>query len=129
VHQGVLAALNYACSISNRVTAVYVEINPGDAERIRAEWAKWGRGVPLEVVPSPYRSVVGPILEYLERVDAESEDGQPATILLPEFVPAKWWQHLLHNQTAWLLKLALLYRRRRLGKVRAIIDVPLYLKK
>jgi hypothetical protein len=43
-------------------------------------------------------------------------------------VPARWWQHLLHNQTAWLLKLALLYRRRQ-GKVRAIIDIPLHLQR
>jgi len=80
------------------------------------------------VVPSPYRSVVGPLLQLLDRVDSESDDGQLATILLPEFVPAHWWQNLLHNQTAWLLKLALLYRRRRFGRVRAIIDFPLYLR-
>ncbi len=128
VHRGVVEALRYARSISDRVTAVYVEINPGDADRIRQQWARWGQGVPLVVVPSPYRSIVGPLLEYLDRLDAESGDGQLASILLPEFVPARWWQHLLHNQTAWLLKLALLYRRRRLGKVRAIIDIPWYLR-
>ncbi|MEP0761120.1 MAG: amino acid permease, partial [Chloroflexota bacterium] len=128
VHRGVVEALRYARSISDRVTAVYVEINPGDADRIRQQWEKWGQGVPLVVVPSPYRSIVGPLLEYLDRLDAESGDGQLASILLPEFVPARWWQHLLHNQTAWLLKLALLYRRRRFGKVRAIIDIPWYLR-
>jgi hypothetical protein len=124
----VLAALTYARSISDRVTAVYVEINPGDADRIRDQWAQWGQGVPLIVVPSPYRSVVGPFLDYLDQADRESDDGQLATVMLPEFVPARWWQHLLHNQTAWMLKLALLYRRRRSGKVRAIIDIPLYLR-
>jgi amino acid transporter len=129
VHRGVIDALRYACSISDRVTAVYVEINPGDAERVRREWERWSQGVPLVVVQSPYRSIVRPLLEYLDRTDREHNDGQLATILLPEFVPARWWQHLLHNQTAWLLKLALLYRRRRTGKVRAIIDVPMYLKK
>ncbi len=128
VHRGVVEALRYARSISDRVTAVYVEVNPGDADRVRQQWEKWGQGVPLVVVPSPYRSIVGPLLEYLEQLDAESGDGQLASILLPEFVPARWWQHLLHNQTAWLLKLALLYRRRRFGKVRAIIDIPWYLR-
>ena len=98
------------------------------ADRVRQQWERWWQGVPLVVVPSPYRSIVGPLLEYLEQLDAESGDGQLASILLPEFVPAKWWQHLLHNQTAWLLKLALLYRRRRFGKVRAIIDIPWYLR-
>jgi hypothetical protein len=129
VHWGVIDALRYACSISDRVTAVYVEINSGDAERVRREWERWSQGVPLVVVRSPYRSIVRPLLEYLDQTDREHNDGQLATILLPEFVPARWWQHLLHNQTAWLLKLALLYRRRRFGKVRAIIDVPMYLKK
>jgi hypothetical protein len=129
VHRGVIGALRYARSISDRVTAVYVEVNPGDAERVRREWEVWGQGVPLVVVPSPYRSIVGPLLEFLEQTDREHNDGQLATVLLPEFVPVRWWQHLLHNQTAWLLKLALLYRRRRTGRVRAIIDVPMYLKK
>jgi hypothetical protein len=129
VHRGVVEALRYARSISDRVTAVYVEINPGDGERVRERWAEWGQGVPLVVVSSPYRSIVGPILEYLEQVDQESDDGQLASIVLPEFVPVRWWQHLLHNQTAWLLKLALLYGRRRQGKVRAIIDIPMYLRR
>ncbi len=129
VHQGVVEALRYALSISNHVTAVYVEINPGAAEPVRQAWAKWGQGVPLVVLPSPYRSVVGPILEYLDQTDREYNDGQLSTIILPEFVPAKWWHNLLHNQTAWLLKIALLYRRRRMGKVRAIIDIPLFLRK
>jgi hypothetical protein len=128
VHRGTLEALRYARSISDRVTAVYIEISPGDGDRIRQKWVEWGQGVPLVIVPSPYRSVVGPLLAYLDKTDSEADDGQLASVLLPEFVPAKWWQHLLHNQTAWLLKLALLYRRRRHGKVRAIIDLPLYLK-
>jgi amino acid transporter len=129
LHRGVVEALLYARSISDQVTAVYVEITPGDADRIRAQWDRWGQGVPLVVIPSPYRSVVGPLLEFLDRFDQEHDDGQLASVLLPEFVPARWWQHLLHNQTAWLIKLALLYRRRRYGTVRAIIDIPLHLRK
>jgi amino acid transporter len=129
LHRGTLEALRYARSISDRVTAVYVEANPGSADKLRQDWQRWGLEVPLVVVPSPYRSIVGPFLAYLDQSDREHNDGQLATVLLPEFVPARWWQHLLHNQTAWLLKFALLYRRQRLGKVRAIIDVPHYLRK
>lgn len=129
LHRGVIEALHYARSISDQVIAVYVEITPGAADRIREQWDRWGQGVPLVVVPSPYRSVVGPFLEFLDRFDQEHDDGQLASVLLPEFVPARWWQHLLHNQTAWLIKLALLYRRRRYGAVRAIIDIPLHLRK
>lgn len=128
VHRGVVDALRYALSISDRVTAVYVEVEPGSAERIREQWGRWGLGVPLEIVPSPYRSVAGPFLDFLDRHDHEHNDGTLATVILPEFVPSKWWEFLLHNQTAWLIRLALLYRRRRQGKRRAIIDVPMYLK-
>ena len=89
----------------------------------------WTPEVPLVILPSPYRSLVGPLLDFLDRTDAEHKDGQLATVVLPEFVPAKWWHSLLHNQTAWLLKAALLYRRRRLGFNRAIIDIPYHLQR
>lgn len=128
VHRGVVEALRYAEALTDHVTAVYVETQPGDGERVQKEWERWTGKVPLVVVPSPYRSVIGPLLEFLERTDREHNDGQAATVILPEFVPAKWWQVLLHNQTAWMLKLALLYRRRRGGAARAVIDIPYYLK-
>lgn len=73
--------------------------------------------------------LVSPLLDYLDQTDQEHNDGQLATVIIPEFVPAKWWQGLLHNPTAWMLKAALLYRRRRLGYQRAIIDIPFHLKK
>jgi amino acid transporter len=129
VHRGVIEALRYARSISDQVTAVYVETDPGKAEVVRAAWETWGQDVPLVVVPSPYRSLVGPFLDYLDETDREHNDGQLATVLLPEFVPARWWHHLLHNQSAVLLRLAMLYGRRRLGYTRAIIDVPFHLRR
>jgi amino acid transporter len=128
VHRGVIEALRYSESISQEIKAVYVETDGGAAERVRREWQHWGLGAPLVVVPSPYRSIIGPLLEFIDAEDAQHNDGQLATIVLPEFVPARWWQVLLHNQTAFLLKMALLYRRRRFGHVRAIIDIPYYLK-
>jgi amino acid transporter len=129
VHRGMVDAVEYALSISNRVTAVYVELEPGDGNQIRERWKRWWPDVPLVVVPSPYRSVIGPLLEFLDRDDLEHNDGQQATVVLPEFVPARWWQALLHNQTAWMLKAALLYHRRYSGFQRAIIDIPYHLKK
>jgi hypothetical protein len=128
VHRGVIEALRYARSISDSVTAVYIETNPGETEKVRQAWETWGQEVLLVVVASPYRSVIGPFLDYLDRIDRERNDGQFATVLLPEFVPARWWHHLLHNQTATLLRLAMLYRRRRLGYTRAIIDIPFQLR-
>jgi hypothetical protein len=128
VHRGVIEALRYAESISSDIKAVYVEADGGAAERVRKDWERWGFEAELEIVPSPYRSIIGPILDFIDAEDARHNDGQLATIVLPEFVPARWWQALLHNQTAFLLKLALLYRKRRFGHVRAIVDIPFYLR-
>ena len=83
----------------------------------------------MVVVPSPYRSFLGPLLDFLDDTDRAHNDGQLATVILPEIVPAKWWQGLLHNQTAWMLKAALLFRRRRLGFQRVIIDIPFHLER
>ena len=127
VHRGIVDAIDYARSISGDVTAVYIELEPGSGERIREKWEAWWPHVPLVVLPSPYRSIVGPLLDYLDRTDEEHSDGQLATVVLPEFVPARWWHGLLHNQTAWLIKAALLYRRRHHGYQRAIVDVPFHL--
>jgi amino acid transporter len=129
VHRGVVDAIAYARSISEDVTAVYVELEPGSGERIREEWQSWWPDVPLVVLPSPYRSIIGPLLDFLDKTDRQHNDGQLATVVLPEFVPAKWWHSLLHNQTAWLLKAALLYNRRQLGYQRTIIDVAYHLRR
>ncbi|HMK07886.1 MAG TPA: APC family permease [Anaerolineales bacterium] len=128
VHRGVIEALRYAESISNDIQAVYVASDEAATDKVRQDWKHWGFAAPLVVVPSPYRSIIGPLLDFIDAEDARHNDGQLATIVLPEFVPARWWQALLHNQTAFLLKLALLYRKRRLGHVRAIIDIPYYLR-
>lgn len=128
VHRGVLNALEFACSISDDVTALYVELDPAATVHVREQWAVWGQGVPLVVVPSPYRSVVGPILDYLEQTDQAHADGQQAVLVLPEFVPRYWWENLLHNQTAWLIRLALIYQRRRYASGRVIVDVPFHLR-
>ncbi|MBN1978652.1 MAG: APC family permease, partial [Anaerolineae bacterium] len=111
VHRGINVAVSYARSIAKDVTAVYVELEPGTGQLVREKWERWWPEVPLVIQPSPYRSLVGPLLDFLDQTDAEHDDGQLATVVLPEFVPAKWWHSLLHNQTAWLLKAALLYRR------------------
>jgi hypothetical protein len=129
LHRGTIDAVAFARSLSNLVRGVYVELEPGAGEQVRAEWKRWWPEIPLDIVPSPYRSIIGPFLDYLDQMDMNINDGQLAAVLLPEFVPAKWWQGLLHNQTAWLLKAALLYRRREVGgHHRAIIDIPYHLK-
>ncbi|MBU2609867.1 MAG: APC family permease [Chloroflexi bacterium] len=128
VHRGIVDAINFARSISDNVTAVYVELEPGAGERVREKLAEWWPDLPLAIVPSQYRSVIAPLLDFLDETDRLHNDGQLAALVLPEFIPAKWWQSLLHNQTAWLIKAALLYRRRFSAFPRVIIDIPYHLR-
>ena len=128
VHRGMVNAVTFAQSISPNITAVFVEMEPGSGSRMDEEWKEWWPDIPLAIVPSPYRSLIGPLLEYLDRTDAEHNDGQLAVVVLPEFVTTSWWQNLLHNQTALLLKTTLLYGRRKSGLERVVIDVPYHLR-
>jgi amino acid transporter len=109
VHRAVLQALHYAHTLSDDVRALYVSTDPHSLELVRRDWDQWGEGVQLVVLESPYRSVLEPILDYVNDLEATQPDAY-VTIVLPEFVPARWWQHLLHNQRALLLKGALLFR-------------------
>lgn len=128
VHQGIVEAMNFAQSLSSNITAVFIELDPGTAEEIKKEWQEWWPDVPLEIVASPYRSIVFPLLEYLDKTDIDHNDGQQAVLLLPEFIPARWWQSFLHNQSAWLIRLALLYRKRKKGYQRVVIEIPFHLR-
>ncbi|HKX04835.1 MAG TPA: APC family permease [Methylomirabilota bacterium] len=121
LHMGVVKALRYAQSLSPSPKAVYVELDPSVTARLEERWSKGGCGVPLVVLASPYRSMLRPLLDYIGRI-RERDTNSVVTIVIPEFVPRQWWQHLLHNQTALLVKGALLFRR---GVV--VVDVPFHL--
>jgi hypothetical protein len=122
--------VDFARGLAEDIKGVYVELDPAHAADVSEKWRRWWPDIPLVIVPSPYRSIIQPILEYLDQEDARVNDGQLATVVLPEFIPAKWWQGLLHNQTAMLLKAALVYDRQNLGgQARVVIDVPYHLKK
>ena len=111
VHRGVIAALEYAKAIApERVTAVYVDIDETATQKLREKWTQWGAGINLVVLASPYRSLTRPLLRYINRLRQQTEGGM-VTVILPEFVPAKWWQHLLHNQSSLLLKGSLLFKK------------------
>ena len=122
VHRGVLRALRYARALSENARGVYVEITPEQTRRVEERWGRFAGGMPLVVLRSPYRSVAGPLLEYLDLLQRQASDHL-VTIVLPEFVPARWWQHLLHNQTALLIKGALLFRK---GVI--VTNVPYHLE-
>jgi len=109
VHRAVVQALEYARTLSDDVRAVYVDVDPHATQEIRELWTQWGKGIRLEILASPFRSVMEPLLEYIEITNDERPDDF-VTVLLPEFVPARWWHHLLHNQRALLIKGALLFK-------------------
>ena len=109
IQRAVVEALDYAKSLSAEVRAVYVNIDPTATEQLKEQWTQWGDGASLVVLESPFRSLMEPLLEYIERVDGEHPDDY-VTIVLPEFVPARWWHHLFHNQRALLIKGALLFK-------------------
>jgi amino acid transporter len=121
LHRGVVRALRFAETFARAPRALYVEIDPARTARLRERWATLGLTVPLVVLPSPYRSVLGPLLDYVDALQ-QQDPAQMVTIVIPEFVPRRWWQHLLHNQTALALKGALLFRRNIV-----VVDVPFHL--
>ncbi|HEY7286260.1 MAG TPA: APC family permease [Vicinamibacterales bacterium] len=123
VQRAVVEALRYAETLSDDVRAVFVDVDAAATEEVRRGWETWGGRVQLVVLESPYRSVMEPLLEYIEQVESERADDY-VTVILPEFVPAQWWQHLLHNQRALLIKGALLFRPNTV-----VTSVPFHLAK
>jgi amino acid transporter len=109
IQRAVVKALRYARTLSSDVRAVFVEIDPVATSALRQQWAEWGQGTELVVLESPYRSLMEPLLEYIEQVQKADPNGY-VTVILPEFVPHRLWQHLLHNQHALLIKGALLFK-------------------
>jgi hypothetical protein len=102
-------ALVYATTISDEVVAVFVEVDKTKTADIEAKWEEWDIGVPLVVLPSPYRSVLKPLVEYVENLRMVSQ-GELVTVVVPEIVPRRWWEHLLHNKTALYVRTAFLFR-------------------
>jgi hypothetical protein len=124
IHRGVLQALEYAKAIARggHVTALYINLDEAATQKLRFKWSGFVEGVELVVIASPYRSLVGPLVRHIDR-RLKLHPHQLVTVVLPEFVPARWWHHLLHNQTSLMLKGALLFKRNVI-----VISVPYHLK-
>ncbi|PYS82654.1 MAG: amino acid permease [Acidobacteria bacterium] len=124
IHRGVISALQYAKSISTDggVKAVYVDLDEDATNKLQQKWERWGSGVELVVLQSPYRSLTRPLLRYIDQLRREGSDDF-VTVVLPEFVPARWWQQLLHNQSSLLLKGSLLFK-----KCVVVVSVPYHLE-
>lgn len=122
IHRGVIHALEYAKSIApGEVMAVYVDFDKEETSKLRQKWEHWGSGIKLIILQSPYRSLTRPLLRYINKV-ARQSDADMVTIVLPEFVPARWWHQLLHNQSSLQLKASLLFRK---GVI--VTNVPFHL--
>jgi amino acid transporter len=119
VHRGTLAALYYAHALSDDITAVHVSIDPDETGKIQSKWEMWGDGVRLVVLESPYRLLLEPLLKYIVSIVDKRQPDEIITIIVPQFVPHRWYHNFLHMQTAFWLRLALLFKR---GIV--ITDVP-----
>jgi amino acid transporter len=102
-------ALVYATTISEDVRAICVNVDETACLELREEWDKWDIGVDLVIVPSPYRSILRPIVEYVAALEKAGETDL-VTVVVPEIVPRKWWEHLLHNKTALFIRTAFLFQ-------------------
>ena len=123
VNQAVIRAVDYARSRAGEVQAVMVDVDTESTARNQIQWAQWGCGVQLTVLPCPYRSVLSSFLDYVEEL-LKKEPDTWVTVVIPEILPAHWWHSILHNQRALLLKASLLFKDRVI-----LIDVPFHLKR
>ena len=105
----VAGALVYATTISEDVRAAYVEVDPETSQQLESKWAEWDIGVDLTILQSPYRSVIRPLVDYIKHLTSDGESDL-VTIIVPEIVPHKWWEHLLHNKTALYIRTAFLFK-------------------
>jgi amino acid transporter len=123
VNRAVIRAVDYARSRSGDIRAVLVDVDSEQTARIEMQWAQWGCGFQLVVLPSPYRSVLNSLLDYIEDLLQKDPDCW-VTVVIPEILPARWWQTILHNQRALMLKAALLFKERVI-----LTDVPFHLER
>jgi hypothetical protein len=133
VHRGVLQALDYARQIAppDQIEALHINVDPRPpaiyrrvlkrtkneeamlqlvtpaAEKMVQEWRTHVPDIPLKIIDSEHRSLIEPIEDYIDEL-IEREQLDQLTVIVPEFYPKRWWHHLLHNQSAWVLRLALM---------------------
>jgi amino acid transporter len=119
VHKGTLKALQYARALTHNITAVYVAFDDDQTKRIQERWEKWAPNLPLVVIDSPYRELMHPLVTYIEEAAARLPEDEIINVVVPEFIPSRWWQNFLHMQNATWLRWALRYVPRVV-----VVDVP-----
>jgi hypothetical protein len=109
-NKGTVKAITYARSISKDVRALYVALDSQRTTKLQDIWKEWSLEIPLVILDSHYRSIVQPLVEYIDQLQTENSN-QLITVVLPEFVPAHWWNQILHNQTALMIRGTLLFKK------------------
>ncbi|HEY9756956.1 MAG TPA: APC family permease [Oculatellaceae cyanobacterium] len=109
IHAGTINSVRYARSISQECRALFVEIEPNSGDKFRENWKIVFPDVQLTILPSPYRSLLQPVLNYVDELKLQEPDRK-ITVVIGEFTSEKWWHSFLHGNTGLMLKLALLSR-------------------
>ncbi|MDR0942439.1 MAG: APC family permease [Holosporales bacterium] len=128
IHKGTLAALRFAASLSDDVRAAAVNVNQNEINRLKLTWRAMNFSIPLVILKSPYRSVVSPLLDFLYEQDDRNPEKGKTIVVMPSFVPGKFWQNILHNQTATIFKTTLMYKRQKSEQTRVIVEIPYRMK-
>lgn len=121
LNRGTVEALDYARTIADEIVAVHVDIGSTNREKLQEKWRQLESDIPLEIIDSPYRSVIDPIVNFVGQFE-EEHPGIFTTVIIPAFVTRNWWDSILHNQTTLFLKTAL-----RAKKSRVVTTVRYYL--
>lgn len=120
----VYETIKYAKLIGDNIIAVHVASDDESEQKVRQKWQCWDPGVQLVVLRSPYRLLMRPLINFIEKKQREKGPDDFITVVIPEFETRKWWHRLLHNQTGWFLHTTLVLKENI-----AVTTVPFHLKK
>lgn len=117
-------SISYAKSLTDNVVAVYVGFDDEETARMEEKWNEWNPGVRLIVLRSRYRSIMRPLIKFIDTVEWKNSRHDHVTVLIPQFITKRWWHNLLHNQTSFLIR-AYLFTNKNV----TVTTVPYHLNK
>lgn len=104
INRVVLNTISYAKSISENIVAVYVAFDDDAAQKMEEKWDEWNPGVRLVTLKSSYRSIIKPLIKFIDTIEWKKSETDYITIMIPQFITSKWWHNLLHNQTSLFIR-------------------------
>jgi hypothetical protein len=110
VHNGTIKALKFAQTLSDDITAIHISLDPKEAGRIEQKWSLWGESNRLIILHSPYRTLIEPLVEYVDQISKTTMPNEIITIVVPQFNSKNIWNKYLHTRTAETLRKVLLNR-------------------